>query len=180
MHLSIFLPSLSDTSIALSNELIDKHLLPTFIRSHQNDLAGNPMPETRKYPPTNEAMLIIPPTHREWESTQQRRFELRPPLGLAATYIHHPPLAGSVAADGSIDDDDIIAITFKSSDDDSKKISVLIDDPLSIDSSMEEVMEEEGVFDEFDGGIKSKVQILLDSGRKLTLKYTKFKGMTVR
>ena len=41
------------------------------------------MPETSKYPPTNEGMMVIPPTLREWRATNQldTNFNLRNPIG---------------------------------------------------------------------------------------------------
>ena len=62
---SPFLPSLKDTSIPLSEDIVDENLLAVYVCSHQNDISGSPMPETNNYPPTNEIMLVAPPKHVE-------------------------------------------------------------------------------------------------------------------
>ena len=63
---SVYLPSLNDsTNHPISNDIIDTNLLAVFSRSHQNDRPGCPMPCTRKFPPTNEAMIVVPPTYKE-------------------------------------------------------------------------------------------------------------------
>lgn len=64
---SIFLPALDDPgNNELRDEIINRDILLIFIRSHQNDLTGAPMPETKKIPPVNETMMIMPPTFGEW------------------------------------------------------------------------------------------------------------------
>ena len=79
-------------------------------------------------------------------------------------------------------EDDIVAITFKSSINAGEEISVLIEEPLNIDSSMEEVMKKGEVVSVDDDGYDNddKVQIQKKSGGKLTLKWSKFQKMMVK
>lgn len=70
---SAFLPTLNDQGIRpLDDEVITRDLLSMFVRSHQNNLPGGPMPETGKFSLMNETMMIMSPTFREWSSTQQQ------------------------------------------------------------------------------------------------------------
>ena len=60
---SIFLPALNDPSNnALDNDVITREIIAVYMRTHRNDLPGSPMPETRKYPHTNESMVVTPPS----------------------------------------------------------------------------------------------------------------------
>ena len=107
---SVFLPSLNDSTIQLDEKIIDEHLLMVYTRSHQNDIPGNPMPETGKYLPTNEAMMIVPPSYKEWKATQQRGFEHPPML---PNYQYFGLLS---AQPGKKAEDEIVAITFRCED----------------------------------------------------------------
>ena len=65
---SIFFPWLNYVSYhPLNDEMIDKHLLAIFMRSHMDNLPRRPAPDTGRFPPTNESMMEIPPTHQEWK-----------------------------------------------------------------------------------------------------------------
>ena len=147
---------MNDTSICLDDKVIDEHLLSVFVRSHQNDLPDNPMPETNKYPPTNETMLIIPPEYKNWNQTQQRSFAFAPmgsnisPLGMT-----NAGMISSAPTQITRTDDAIIVITFKF---DGDELSVMVEDTVTVDSSMEEVMEEGDIFDEFNKESQFKIQ----------------------
>ena len=182
---SFFLPSLNDpTNHTFTDELIDTHLLATFIRSHQNDIVGGPMPETGKYPPTNEAMMVTSPTLREWKVTQRH-----PPAQHQVTPSYpHPPYvtiqsSSSLSNNREGSDSDITAITFKADWDDDLEVSVLVEESISSNSMMELVMEEGGVFEDL--GVSAdtinsyKLLVQTQNGKKLTLKWNKFKKITV-
>ena len=182
---SVFLPSLNNPAeTPLSNEIIDTHLLAVYIRSHLNDNPEAPMPETRKFPPTNATMMIIPPTFREWKATQvQHQHQVTP--------IYHPPpphtLAISSSSTLSNNEDgcvgDIVAITFKAEWDTDMEVSVIIDETLTPESMMEEVMDEGGVFDDFGLSIedmdKYKIIVQKKSLGRLTFKWNRFKHLKV-
>ena len=74
-------------------------------------------------------------------------------------------------------DDAIIVITFKF---DGDELSVMVEDTVTVDSSMEEVMEEGDIFDKFNRESQFKIQILTKSGHKITFKWKKFRMMTVK
>ena len=78
-------------------------------------------------------------------------------------------------------EDEIIALTFKSSINAGKEASVLIEESLTMESSMEEVMKDGGLLEgneNYDDD--DKVQILKKSGGRLTLRWRKFRKMTVK
>ena len=66
---SPFLKYIENTPVPPPDSLIDEHLLSVFVASFQNNIQGRHLPETGKYPPTNERMLKVPPTLREWKQT---------------------------------------------------------------------------------------------------------------
>ena len=71
----------------LDNGTIDKHLLHVYARSHKNDVVGGCMPETNKYPPTNETMMVVPPTLKDWRKTQHESCDYLNPLGMRAAQL---------------------------------------------------------------------------------------------
>ena len=180
---SVFLPSLNNPAeTPLSNEIIDAHLLAVYIRSHLNDNPAAPMPETRKFPPTNATMMVIPPTFREWKATQ---------LHHQVSPVYNPTLPQTLAisssstlsnnGDGCVGD--LIAITFKAEWDTDMEVSVIIDDTLSPESMMEEVMDEGCVFADFGLRIedmdKYKAIVQKKSLGRLTFKWSRFKHLKV-
>ena len=181
---SIYLCALNDPLHILSNDIIDSDLLPCFIRSHSNSVVGAPMPETGKFPPTNETMMDIPPTLREWKSTQIRlssfHHSITPPHhALYPSLPSVPPVNIS-----GVDSGDITALTFKAAWDDELEVSVIIEDPLSLDSVMEMVMLEGDVFVDLGALIEEistyKFLVLKKNGGNLSFKWNKFKTITVR
>ena len=116
----------------LSDEIIDANLLAVFIRSHQNDLPSGLMPSTRNYPPTNETMMAIPPTEREWKESNRQQVDMQqvtPPY----TNLHQAIMPSSSLSDNRDEGgDSIAAITFKAEWDDELDVSVIIDNTLSL------------------------------------------------
>ena len=142
------------------------------------------MPETGKFPPTNETMMDIPPTLREWKSTQIRlssfHHSITPPHHAPyCTVPTVPPVNNIGVVSGNI-----IALTFKAAWDDDLEVSVIIEDPLLLDSAMEMVMEEGDVFCDLDISIEAistyKFLVLKKNGRNLSFKWNKFKRISVR
>ena len=196
-----------------TDELIEEHILQIYGGTHGNDVPGY-MPETSKYPPTNEAMVKVPPTLREWKQSQQQnqhhsnfdavRSALRPdqlPLERRHQFISPAYASHSSGHNHGGRVDEIVALTFKI---DEEEVSVMIEDPLSSDSTMELVMKDGDVFEEFglasatmdDDSLDSPVQslgrprvkylqlckfLIKRQGEEsyLTLKWDKFKRMTV-
>lgn len=111
---SVFLPSLNyPDNHPLDDNIITNNLLSVFVRSHQNDVPGAPIPETNKYPPTNETMMIVPPTFREWKvGQQQQQFSI---------FSSHPITPAHGASNGSVElhyppqHDELVGVTFKAS-----------------------------------------------------------------
>jgi len=52
-----------------SVEVIDEKLLSVYVRIHKNDIIGEHLLETNKYPPINETMMKVPPTLRDWKES---------------------------------------------------------------------------------------------------------------
>ena len=107
--LSAFAPALEDpVSNMLSNEVIDEHLLMPYAHRHKNSVAGNLLPETNKYPPSNEMMFKTPPTMREWKLKHQQGN--MNPMASIMNLLHHQPIEN--APDNANQSDEIVAITF--------------------------------------------------------------------
>ena len=106
--------------------------------------------ETKKFPPTNETMMVIPPTYREWKISlqlQQQHHVTPTPATLHHTSIPPPSLLiGNSQSLGG----DIIAITFRLEGDDEEEVTVIVEDVLSLDSLMETVMIEGSVLEDLD------------------------------
>ena len=79
---------------------------------------------------------------------------------------------------------DITALTFKAAWDDELEVSVIIEDPLSLDSVMEMMMLEGDVFIDLGALIEEistyKFLVLKKNGGNLSFKWNKFKTITVR
>ena len=184
---SAFLPFLNDPTKPITNEFIDNSLLPIFIRSHINDIVGNPMPETKKYPPTNETMMVMPPTLCEWKATQLQTVHLQQLQHVTPPYHHlsHNTIPSSSLLPNNIDDvnGEITALTFRASWDDDLEVSVIIEDTLSSNSTMAIVMEHGDVFDDLcvraDTISSYKFVVAKKNGGKLTFKWKKFMNVTV-
>ena len=180
---SVFLPSLSDpVNHPMDDTITSSDILAVYIRSHQNDLSGSPMPETGKYPPTNETMMISPPTLREWKSSQQHHFNIFNSNSITPTGPTHTAVSSSsVHHDDLVDD--LVAITFKANWDDKEEFSVMIDDNLTVESTMEEIMVDGDVFAELASvGNKTEIKYLIQKrgGGKITLKWDKFKRLSMK
>lgn len=137
------------------------------------------MPETSKYPPTNETIMIIPPTFRDWTSTQQQQFNIFGsgvhPITPAAGVQHNPTILQS------IQQNDLVGINFRADWDDEEEVSIMVEGTLTVDSAMEDLMADGDVCAVFLGDANSLYKYLVQnrSGGRLTLKWDKFKGMTV-
>ena len=176
---SVFLAALNDPdNNKLDDEVITRDILSVFVRSHQNDLPGGPMPETGKYPPMNATMMVMPPTFREWNSTQQQqRFNIFGMHNVTPTGV---PTSDAVVP--TIENEVLVGITFRANWDDDEEVSVMVEGSLNLDSTMEELMIDGDVCLELgnDASDAYKYMIQKRSGGKLTLKWVKFKDMKVR
>jgi len=178
---SIYLPTLNDaTNHPITNEIIDANLLAVFSRSHQNDRPGCPMPCTRKFPPTNEAMMVVPPIFKEWKQSQQhhQQHHITPP------YLHNSIQPSTFLTNSNNNTrDDITAITFRADWDDDLEVSVIIEDNLSDNSAMDLVMKKGDVFDDLDVPMETideyKFLIQKMNKSRLTLKWERFKNLTI-
>ena len=97
-----------------------------------NDIVGMSIPETKKFPPTNETMIIMTPTFREWKATQLHAAQLQHiiPLYPRPTYnLIQPSL--SLLDDREEVGRDIIVMNFKAACDEDLEVSVIIEDTLS-------------------------------------------------
>ena len=94
------------------------------------------------------------------------------PLG-----VTNAGMTSSVQTHTTQTDDAIVVIAFKFGGD---ELSVVVEDATTLDSSMEEVMEEGYIFNEFNKESQFKIQILTKSGHKITFKWKKFRMMTVK
>ena len=110
-----------------------------------NDISDGTMPETKKFPPMNETMMVVPPTHREWKATQLKQinhFHVAPPF-------QHRPLTSMLSCEmlnmngnGEDVDGDTVALTFKTKWDELTEASISIEDTLPLHSLMELAMVE--------------------------------------
>ena len=99
------------------------------------------MPETSKYPPANETMLITPPTLREWKATQQPVFDIFGLNTITPTNTqHHAAIMPSTVPNPN----EIDAITFRADWND-EEASIMIEDNLTIDTDMENILNAEDV-----------------------------------
>ena len=83
-------------------------------------------------------------------------------------------MASSAQTNFTVMGDKIIVFTFKLSSDNSDEISVMIENPLTGASSIEEVMDTGDVFGEVRKESRFKIRIKTKSGHKLTFKWNKF------
>ena len=180
---SVFLPTLNDPeNHPLSNEIITKDILSIFIHSHQNDLPGGPMPETGKYPPMNADMMVMPPTFREWNGTQKHRQQLQPFNIFGSNNVTPTGVPSSVATMPTVLNDELIGITFRADWAEDEEVSVFIDGNLTRDSLMVDVMVDGEVRFELGCGSSESYKYLIHnrSGGKMTLKWDRFKNLSVK
>ena len=188
---SIFLKAMSDPiAHKLSNEQIDKHLLYVYMKSHLNDVDGSILPETNKFPPTNETMMKLPPTLRDWKKSQNQGCDYLNPVmqmhGLRPAqmpFLTKPSNDLSLDTRTAVDDDDIIVIKFIREDNPMDDVSVYIDTPLSKQSTFAEVIEEGDVCEELDIALfnddKIKAAIKRKDCSDFTIRFGKLKKMKV-
>ena len=74
-----------------------------------------------------------------------------------------------------------MGITFRAGWDDEEEVSIMVEDTLTVDSTMEDLMADGDACTEFGGDADSLYKHLVykRGGGSLTLKWDKFKGMTV-
>ena len=84
------------------------------------------MPEIGKCPPTNESMMVVPPTFREWKSTQQQQqfsifgnHHVTPAVGVPHSNTAVLPIAKL---------DELIGVTFKASWGNEEEVSVMVEE----------------------------------------------------
>ena len=78
--------------------------------------------------------------------------------------------------------DELVGVTFKAGWDDKEEVSVMVEGNITVDSTMEEIIVDGDVISDI-GGISMdmyKYLIQKRSGGKLTLKWDKFKKLTVK
>ena len=154
---SPFKPFIEDPTSLPSDIIIDQHLLSVYVASFSNDVSGY-APETLKYPPTNEDMLKIPPSLRDWKRSQQSAQIT--PLPTSSSTILPSQLPSTVTMAEGVDE--IIVITFVNGRDDSE-ISVMIEGELNNSSTLEAVMKDGDIGNEF--GLEN---IVLGEGEQMT------------
>ena len=124
--------------------------------------------------------MVIPPTFREQKATQHQHATRH------ITPFHHTSYAlfqSSLSSNNNREDcgSDIPVIAFRVDGDEDAEVSVIIEDPLSLDSTMECVMVEGDVFDDLGRTINIvngyRIQIMKKSGERLTLKWSKFRNL---
>ena len=173
----------------LSNKQIDKNLLYVYMKSHQNDVDGSILPETNKFPPTNETMMKLPPTLRDWKKSQNQDCDyLNPMMQMHGLQPAQMPFLSKPSNDQflntrmAIDDDDIIVIKFIREGRPTDDVAVYIDSPLSKQSTIAEVIEEGDVCEELDIALandKIKAAIKRKDCSNFTIQFGKLKKMKV-
>jgi len=102
---------------------------------------GSLLPETNKYPPSNETIIKTPPSLRDWkQKNQQGTFN---PIASFANLLQHHQ--SNTVVEQSTMEEEIVAITFCNGEDGEEEISVMIEDPLHMDSTMMDVMAHDDV-----------------------------------
>lgn len=102
------------------------------------------MPQTGKFPPTNELMMAVPSTLKDWNATQQHQFSI---FNSATHHLITPTGSAlpSVATLPTVLHDELVGLTFKVDWDTQEEVSVMIVDDLSMNSTMGDVITEGGV-----------------------------------
>jgi len=97
------------------------------------------------------------------------------PITPAAGVQHNPTILQS------IQQNDLVGINFRADWDDEEEVSIMVEGTLTVDSAMEDLMADGDVCAVFLGDANSLYKYLVQnrSGGRLTLKWDKFKGMTV-
>ena len=174
-----------------SNEDLDLRLLNIYAQRHFNDTKdGKLLPQTYCFPPTNPDMMIAPPTYKEWKTTKKASNDILTAENFGShNYVFRQaqipddrPQVVGFNATPSASKDEVVGLTFYLYDNDDDQASVIIDgNPLSLNSSMMDVLDEYNINDELliINIEKCKFLIKLKSGLHLHLKYNRFHRMTV-
>ena len=174
-----------------SNEDLDLRLLNIYAQRHFNDTKdGKLLPQTYCFPPTNPDMMIAPPTYKEWKTTKKASNDILTAENFGShNYVFRQaqipddrPQVVGFNATPSASKDEVVGLTFYLYDNDDDQASVIIDgNPLSLNSSMMDVLDEYKISDELliINIEKCKFLIKLKSGLHLHLKYNRFHRMTV-
>lgn len=96
---------------------------------------------------------------------------------------HQITPAGNQSTIPATRNDDIIAITFRAEWDEQEESSVMLEDTLTVDATMEEILEVGDIISdlEADGtALDYKYLIQKRGGRELTLKWGKFKDLSIK
>ena len=135
-----------------SNEEFEEQLIAVFVQYHKNDIPGKEKPECHKFPPNNEDLLIVPPTHKEWRQKQSQCDFLNTNLNPVAQCYgiqpnHLPPgllNIGFPATTTLPTATKLIGLIFKcfGNDNEDDEVSVIISGNLSTESTMDDVMKE--------------------------------------
>ena len=178
---SVFLKAMNKGSIPSDIEL-DQFLISVFTTRFKNDIPDKCLPIKNKYPPTNEDILVTPPPHHEWKeknnSLHVNRFANR--FGIHQNNL--PPSALAYGVANPPQSDAVIALTFKNHCSENE-VSAIIDDKLTIESSMKEVIDEYDVRAIL--GLEVNMnnyifQVKKKSGSYFTFTYGRFNTMSVK
>ena len=179
---SVFMMAIEESSIP-THEEINQELLSVFFQRHQNSTVGGMVPEINKFPPTNEETLIVPPFLRDWKKSNniyQMNNQVASHFGinqnrLPPSLIHHASARAVEEANPSI-----IGLTFKSFYDDDE-ITAIINGKLTINSTIQEVIDEYEIKSDLliSDLEQSKFLIKKKTGSYFTLKFNRFISMTV-
>ena len=143
------------------------------------------MPQTVKFPPTNELMMAVPPTFKDWTATQQQQFSIFNSATHHSTHHSITPTNSTlplITTLPTVLHDELVGLTFKADWDTQEEVSVMIVDNLSINSTMDDVITEGDVLLELaaDSDMSEyKYLIQKRSGGHFTLKWDKFKRMSI-
>ena len=118
---SVFAQAVEKLSM-LTDELIEEHLLHIYVHSHRNDVDGGHELFNNKYPPTNETMMKLPHTLRDWKESAKNQHDceyinlIMQLRGLSAAQLLYtakpPPNKVMCYNCTAIDDDNIIVVKF--------------------------------------------------------------------
>ena len=137
---SAFISSIDDPSQTTpSDEVIDRNLLSSCVKSHKNDVVGGHLPATKNCPPTNKTMMKVPPTLQDWKQENQESCDYMNLVmqmnGFCLAEVLHEELhdACNNAISNSVNacNNVIIVIKFVRELDPTDEVSVIIDGTLN-------------------------------------------------
>ena len=128
--------------------------------------------------------MIVLPTLREWRGTNQRQVNyMTHTSNPFVSPFCHPNNVIPSSDNGSNAENLIVSITFKALWFEDEEVSVLIEDRLTLDSTMKDIVREGDVLNELGATNEAhayKALIQKKSGGKLTLKWSQFEKITMK